>query len=262
MRLEVKDVSFHYHSSERAVLADLSLVLEPGSYWCVAGPNGAGKSTFLKLACGLLPIDAMSGTIYWDSRELRTWERLELARNIAFVPGSLKTQFPVSVSDFVIQGRYARSTRLWDRHSEADLRIAEQNLVRVGMATLSDAMITEISAGETQLAMIARALTQEPKVLILDEATAHLDLSYQLKIFDLLNELNNQGMTIVVVSHDVNLAAEFCPNAIWLNGGRLYNFGTMKETLTNNLVQDLYGITSRIEVSTNPFTKKPKIFWK
>lgn len=257
-----KDLSFQYEGSSRQALSRLSFVAEPGSYWCLAGPNGSGKSTFLKLACGLLHGQSHRGELSWNGTVVRDWSRLDLARSVGFVAGSLKTQFPVTVLEFVLQGRYARSTGLWRRPGANDRAVAEASLERVGIAALAEASVSEISAGETQLTMIARALAQEPRALLLDEATANLDLRHQLCVFELLAELNRGGMTIVVVSHDLNLAAEFCPNALWLKDGAVFSQGSLAETLSTELMGELFEVGGRVEVGENPFTHRPKIFWR
>ncbi len=262
MKLIARDVGFRYRVDGRQVLAGLTFTAEPGSYWCIAGPNGSGKSTFLKLCAGLLPSADMTGELQWNDTTILQWTRLELARSVAFVPGTLRSQFPISVAEFVLQGRYARSTTFWTKPSNSDSNIAAANIERVGIAALSDSLIGEISAGEAQLTLIARALTQEPKVLILDEATANLDLRYQLRIFELVESLNKQGMSIFLVSHDLNIAAEFCPNVVWMNDGTIYKQGAMAETLTNELMADLYGVEGKIEIGKNPFTGRTKVFWK
>lgn len=261
MKLETKGLSYSYAEGSSQVLSEITLTIEPGSYWCVAGPNGSGKSTFLKLACGLLPLEQMKGELKWSGRALKDWPRVELARNVAFVPGTLKTAFAVSVREFVLQGRYAHSD-FWARPSSADRKTADGALEKVGIKTLADKALTEISSGETQLALIARALAQTPKVLVLDEATANLDLGYQSHVYSLLSELNRSGMTILLVSHDLNLAAEFSPNMIWLKNGSVFTSGSTRETLTTKLMQDLYSVGDRLEVGANPFTARPKVFWR
>lgn len=262
MKLVSKALTFTYPFAKEPTLNELSFTAEQGSYWCIAGPNGSGKSTFLKLACGLVADAQYKGELTWDDRPLVAWDRLELAKNVAFVPGSLRTQFPVSVSEFVLQGRYARSPNFWAHPSADDRELAQACLERIGIAAKAESIIGEISAGETQLALIARALAQQPQVLVLDESTANLDLSFQLSIFELLRELNNEGLTILVVSHDLNLAAEFCPNILWLSKGAVFAQGPTEETLTTSLMRELYCVEGRAEVGKNPFTSRPKIFWK
>lgn len=269
MKLVTKGLHFCYRRESPAVLTGIDLEIEPGSYWCVAGPNGSGKSTLLKLASGLIGpatmASGLSGALSWDNRPIHEWlhggHRLELARNIAFVPGALTTSFPVTVMEFVLQGRYAWS-EYWNRPSHDDQAITDEAIERVGISSFRQRLITELSGGETQLAMIARALAQRPKVMILDEATSSLDLRFQARIFKLLGQLNRQGMTILVVSHDLNLAAEFCPRMIWLNKGQLYSKGTVEETLTDKLMKDLYDVEGLVAVGANPFSGRPKVFWK
>jgi iron complex transport system ATP-binding protein len=261
MKLLARSVGYRYSKSAAPVLSDVTFEAECGAYWCLAGPNGSGKSTFLKLACGLLPTDKMEGELSWDGVPLSAWPRLELAKRVALVPGNLKTSFPVSVEEFVLQARFAHSPA-WKLPSARDREVADAAIEKVGITALRASLITELSAGETQLATIARALTQEPKVLILDEATSNLDLGFQARIFALLASLNKQNLSIFVVSHDLNLAAEFCPKALWLNKGKVQSSGSMKETLTPQLVDSLYGAAESIAVGENPFTHRPKIFWR
>lgn len=261
MKLAAKNICFRYQEKGAFILTNLSFTAEPGSYWCVAGPNGSGKSTFLKLASGLLGAAHMQGELSWDGRAVAQWPRIELARNIGFVAGSLKTYFPISISEFVLQGRFPHSRGLWSQPTAYDRTASNICLERVGIAQLADKLVSEVSSGELQLAMIARALAQEPRVLILDETTANLDLHHQLRVFELLGELNKTGMTILIVSHDLNLAAEFCPSALWLKAGSTYAQGTMDSTLTDALMTELYDMDGRVKVGRSPCTNRPKIFW-
>lgn len=271
-RLEVRDLFFSYRGTPRSsnavhALHGLSLVIEQGEYWCLAGPNGSGKSTLLKLVSGLFSTFDMkrglSGTLNWAGRSVLDWltaDRLEFARQVAFVASSLRTDFPVTVEEFVLQGRYARSP-YWAKPAAQDRSIAASAIDSVGIKTRASRLITELSAGETQLAMIARALAQEPRLLILDESTSSLDPGFQAKIFSLLARENARGTSILVVSHDLNLAAEFCPRVIWLSDGKIIAKGSAEKTLTAALLHKLYGTGNLIEVGKNPFSGKPKIFW-
>lgn len=261
MKLEMKDVSYGYGLRAQKVLKQVSFELEPGSYWCVAGPNGSGKSTFLKLLCGLLPQGGFSGQILWEKKSVFEWKRLSLAQNLAFVPSSLKTSYPIDVESFVLQGRFSRSS-IWSKPTDQEHELVSQALQKVGLNSVAEKWLTEISAGELQLALIARALVQEPKVLVLDEATANLDLQNQIEVFHLLADLNSKGISILVVSHDLNLAAEFCPNVLWLKDGQVVTSGAFKDTLTQSLLTQLYGIGTQVEVGQNPFTSQPKLFFK
>jgi len=267
MKLIARDIKFHYPRSDKKLVLDgFNLEAESGSYWCLAGPNGSGKSTFLRLACGLLPLSGFSGELTWDDKAVtglvaNTTGRLELAKMVSFVPSTLKTRFPISVEEFVVQGRYARAS-MWSEHTLRDKKVAEEAIEQIGIASLSEAMLDEISAGEVQLALIARALAQEPRALVLDETTSNLDLNYQSRVFDLLARLNrDRAMTVIVVSHDLNLATEFCPNVCWLHHGKNHAQGAMETTLTKQLLEEIYGSALRVEVGKNPYTGRPKVFY-
>ncbi|MEW6057783.1 MAG: ABC transporter ATP-binding protein [Bdellovibrionota bacterium] len=262
MQLTIRNLDYRYPSQKNSALSGISFSIETGSYWCLAGPNGSGKSTLLRLACGFLPSKDLSGEISWNSKPVQQWTRLELARHIAFVPGFLKTTFSISVLNFVLQARYPW-TDYWSRPTHEDYSIARSAIDKVGIAGFENTSLASLSLGELQLVLIARAIAQTPKVLLFDEATANLDIKYQQKVFMLLNALKNEGMTILVVSHDLNLAAEFCSNVIWLHQGSVYSAGSFEETLTTKLIADIYGVDDEdISIGKNPHSHKPKLFWR
>lgn len=261
MNLTAKNVRYRYRDDQSPALDGVNLEVGSGEYFCISGPNGSGKTTLLRLAAGLLPMEGFTGELEWNGRGIEKWNRLELARHIAFVPGNLAPRFAFAVEDFILQGRFAHSS-LYTRPSSRDRDIARAAMEKTGIASIAMRAITELSAGQLQLVLLARALTQEPQALILDEATAHLDLSFQAGIFDLLATLHAKGVTILLVSHDLNLAAEFCPRLAWIDKGRIVRHGSMTETLTTETVASIYGAHNRLAVDKNPFSGKPKLFWK
>ena len=264
MKLEIKNAQFSFSPRSTPVLQNLNFEIASGSYWCLAGPNGAGKSTLLRLAAGLIDFKFFTGNASWILKEakrpIQSFSRNELAHYLAFVPGSLKSHFSISIEAFVLQGRYIHSPFL-SRASQSDLDIARAAMSRVGIDSIAYSLIDEVSAGELQLALIARALCQQPSVLILDEATANLDLGHQAKIYSLLHGLNSEGMTILLVTHDLNISAEFCPNLAWMKSGSIIAHGKTEEMLTTEHLQKIYGDDVGAKIGRNPFTNKPKIFW-
>ncbi|MGE4232002.1 MAG: ABC transporter ATP-binding protein [Bacteriovoracia bacterium] len=265
MKLEIKDVSFTYATTGHKALDSVNLTFESGSFWSIVGPNGSGKSTLVRLICGLLGRDKwgyrFTGEILWDRIPLSEFTRLEIAREIAFVPNNAQICFPISVREFVLQGRFCRSY-FWNIPTRKDREVADQAMARIGILELADRLMDEISVGQLQLTLLSRALAQEPKILVLDEATANLDLAFQIQIQTLLKELNKAGLTILSVTHDLNLAAEIYDNIVWLYKARVHALGSASETMNETLISELYGdLLGKIKVDKNPFTQRPKIYW-
>lgn len=249
----MKNIRFRYDHDW--VLDDVNLSIQSDSFLGLIGPNGSGKTTLLKILAGLL-IPAL-GEVELEGRQLKNWSNRERARALAFVPQESHFLYPYTVIDVVLMGRAPYSPLMgFDR--PVDIDIARKALGRVGLSHLSDRMIQTLSGGERQMVIIARALAQEPKVLLLDEPTAYLDLSHQIDIYQILFELNkNEGLTVVVVSHDVNLAALYCKNLILLKKGKIHASGPPKEVLTTALLQQVYGCETLIDA--HPTTGRPRI---
>ena len=249
----MKNIRFRYDHDW--VLDDVNLSIQSDSFLGLIGPNGSGKTTLLKILAGLL-IPAL-GELELEGRQLKNWSNRERARTLAFVPQESHFLYPYTVMDVILMGRAPYSPLMgFDR--SVDIDIAGRALGRVGLSHLSDRMIQTLSGGERQMVIIARALAQEPKVLLLDEPTAYLDLSHQIDIYQILFELNkNEGLTVVVVSHDVNLAALYCKNLILLKKGKIHASGPPKEVLTTALIQQVYGCETLID--PHPTTGRPRV---
>ncbi len=223
----------------RAVLRGVDLALEAGEVLVLAGPNGAGKTTLLRVATGVLAPDA--GEVTLLGRPLGGWGRRERARAVALVPQETHVPFPFSVGEVVLMGRTPHAARL-GFESREDLRAAAAALERLGIAELADRSILEVSGGERQLAMVARALAQDARVLLLDEPTAHLDVHRRLALEALVRELAGEGRSVLLVSHDLALSARGADRIALLSGGRVLAAGPPAEVLQPGPLRETFGV--------------------
>ncbi len=251
--LELENVKAGYGS--RVVLPALSLEMEKGGFAGIIGPNGAGKSTLLRTASGVLPPRA--GAVRFQGQDLYRIPPRSRARRLAFVPQDSRISFSFTAAEVVMMGRYP----YWGRFSSGgrqDREIVRRALELTDTLPLENRDIGELSAGERQRVIIARALAQEPELLFLDEATAHLDLGHQTGIFDLLRRLNREKkLTIISVSHHLNVAAEYCHQLFLLAAGTLTAAGTPEEVLREEIIARVY--RTRVKVEKNPVTGKPYV---
>jgi iron complex transport system ATP-binding protein len=230
--IDCREVSAGYR--EQKVLDRVSLSVAEGQMLALLGPNGAGKSTLLRVLTGLHPHNA--GTVELFGRDLRQISSGERARLVAVVPQEVTTPMSFTVGELVALGR-----RRWAQLDARDRHVVEEALVYTDTLELRDRFYSELSGGEKQRAIIALALAQEPKLLLLDEPTAHLDINHRLEVLQLLERLNRErGLTVVMTSHDLNLAAEFFPHLVLLDRGRLVAAGTAREVLREDLLEDVY----------------------
>jgi iron complex transport system ATP-binding protein len=235
-------------------LRGVDLALGAGEFAGVIGPNGAGKSTLLRVMAGVLRPSA--GEVRLLGRRLSDYRRREVARLLAVVPAPGTPQFSFTVREYVSMGRTPYLGRLQPDRPE-DGAVVERSLRATDAEPLTDRVITELSAGEWQRVSIARALAQEPRVLLLDEPTAFLDLGHQREVAELLVKLNaEQGITLVWVSHDLNLAAEYCPRLVVLAEGKVRAEGSPEEVLTEALIAEVYG--AQVQVDRGP-AGKPRV---
>jgi iron complex transport system ATP-binding protein len=237
MMLAVEGVAIGYR--DKLVAQDVSFTLAAGEVLCLLGPNGCGKSTLFKTLLGLIP--AGSGRVVLDGEDIAAWPRWRLARQVAYVPQAHNALFPFSVLDIVIMGRTAH-IGAFAAPSAADRAIAERSLEALGVAALANRIYTEISGGERQLVLIARALAQEPRALIMDEPTASLDFGNQIRVLQQVRALAAAGIAIVLSTHDPDHAF-FCADRVaLLHGGRLAAIGTPDEQITPQRLRQLYGV--------------------
>lgn len=237
--MEFRSVSHRYPDAPGNALADVSLSFRPGRHHAVLGPNGAGKSTLLRLGLGLL--SPTEGTILLDGRPTAEWSRRTVARRVGMVTQEPPAPFPLSVRTFVEMGRNPY-LRPWAGLRTEDREVVDRTLERVEMAALAERRLTDLSGGELQRAKVARALAQEPRTLLLDEPTAHLDLGHQVRIFRLVDRLvREDGLTAITVTHDLNLASRFAHRLILLVEGRVVEEGTADQVIRPGPVERAFG---------------------
>jgi iron complex transport system ATP-binding protein len=244
--LAAREVSFSYRArrAQDPVLDRVSVSIDRGSIVGLLGPNGSGKTTLLRILSGVLKPAA--GDVTLDGRRVAEMSRRELARCLAVVPQDTHSTFDFSVLEMVLMGRYPHlgPFRL---EGEADLEIAREALAATATSQFADRRFSTLSGGEKQRVVIASALAQTSDVLLLDEPTASLDLGYQLEIAALLKRLNTaRAMTMVVSTHDLNLAASICNRIVLLSRGRVIAYGAPHETLTSEHVRRLYGVDAEV----------------
>ncbi len=234
----------------RVVLTGASLSLAFGEVLVLAGRNGAGKTTLLRIATGLLAPDV--GQVLLEGRPLAAHARREVARSLALVAQDSSVPFPFTVEEIVLLGR-APHLRGFGFESREDRRIAGACMERLGIGALAQRSILELSGGERQLAMIARALAQTPRILLLDEPVAHLDLAHRLALEELLRALAHEGKAVLLVSHDLAGAARVADRIALLAGGRIVACGAAREVLHADLMREVFGVDALlVETSEGP----------
>lgn len=243
------------------VLDGLTFEVRPGEIVGVLGPNGSGKSSLLKILAKVLR--PQEGSVKLFGRELLGMPQHDVARAVALVPQESQIAFPFSITEMVLMGRFPHHRRNiglsglgWE--GPEDIRVAEAAMRETDVLHLAHRSITDVSGGERQRAVIARALTQEPKVLLLDEPTAFLDLHHQLDICSILRRLNEErGLTVVLASHDLNLASQYCDRLLLLDRGRTVRLGPPEEVMTPEVLEEVY--RCRVLVDRHPQSGLPRV---
>lgn len=241
MIIEVSNLSFSYNSHN--VLQNVALELREGEILGIIGPNGSGKSTLLKCIDSILK--PKSGSILLDGKEVNRMQRSELAKLIGYVAQREESRFPVNVFDVVLMGR--KPYLSW-KPSQADLEKVASIIELLNLESIAMREIDSISGGERQKVMIARALAQEPPVLLLDEPTSFLDLRHQLEVMELIKTLSEQGKTSIVAIHDLNLAIRYCHKFLLLKEGKVFASGG-KEVISPENIEPVYQV--KISCCTN-----------
>ncbi len=251
--IEINHVSVGYR--ERIVLRDIHCEIAPGEILGVVGPNGVGKSTLVKAVSGVLPLH--EGEIRIHGRLVQSLSPAERAQTVAVVPQAVQLPGAFSVLQVVLMGRTPYLGWL-GREGERDWEAAWQALERAGASHLADRPVGELSGGEQQKVLIARALAQTPGALLLDEPTAHLDLKHQDEVLQLVRSLAiDEGLSVLITLHDLNLVARFTDRVALLSGGRVFKVGLPAEVLLPEDLAKVYGM--EIHVTTHPIHGTPLV---
>ena len=262
-RFDGVDFSYPMAEPQRGhpfTLTGVSFDLADGEILGVLGPNSAGKTTLIRLLTRI--VAPTRGTIEVEGVRLAAMTRAELARRIAVVPQDVPQGLPFTVQELVLMGRYPHAPRRFFE-TPGDLAVAREAMAATGVLDLAAARVGILSGGERQRVALARALAQAPRLLVLDEPTAHLDLRYQVECAALLRRVNGaRGTTILLVSHDLNLAGALCDRVLLLADGRVARLGTPEDVLEETLLTKIYGCD--VAVERNALTGRPvvQVAWR
>lgn len=234
--ISLQNIRFFYEP-EKPVLNELSFDIQEGGITVILGPNGSGKTTLLHAILGLL--DSQSGEIWIAGRKQSSYTRRELSQVLALVPQIEMVPFNFNVFEYVLLGRTPQLGFL-DMPGEEDVQIVKDTLSALNLNNLKDRPVTELSGGEYQMVTLARALVQQPQILLLDEPTSHLDLSNKGRLLDILNGLAEQGVTVVFTTHDPDSAAMIADHVILLKAGAILDAGPLSHVFTSEKLSDTY----------------------
>ena len=235
--IKIEGVRFGYNGSE--VLKGVEFEGKRGEFIGLIGPNGSGKSTLMRLMNRILKPHV--GTIWLEGHDLDKMKIEDIAKVCANVPTEFNEDFNMSVQDLVFLGRYPFAKGLW-WDKEEDEEMVVEAMKRFGVYHLKDRNFSELSSGEAQRVLLAKAVVQCPRVLLVDEPSAHLDLKYKLEVMEHLRDMLSGNVTIIIASHDLNLLAKYCDKLMVLSKGRIVGFGTPEEIMTAEMVEKVYGV--------------------
>lgn len=251
--IDIHHLKFSYRDTP--VLDDISFSVNTGAFFIIIGPNGSGKTTLLKLMSGMEK--QQRGNVHIMDKPVENYARKALARKMAFVQQNPLVDFAFTVFEVVLMGRAPHQGMLGVER-EKDVAIAEQAILFTGIEHLANRKLDQLSGGEQQRVFLARAICQEPQLVLLDEPTASLDLAHQTRIMDLMRELREEKqITVVMVSHDVNLAAMYADELLLLSKGRIVKKGRPEEVLTYETLENAYDC--KLLVDTSPLGDFPRI---
>lgn len=246
--LQLNNIFFSYRDTP--VLKGISIDVEKSKFVSILGPNGSGKSTLLKTINNIYTPE--QGSISIEGKNISLFKPKELAKKIALVPQDTIIDYDFTVKEIIMMGRHPYKGR-FQRENEEDFRIVENVMKMTNTYEIKDRFITEISGGERQRVIIAKALAQDPSIILLDEPTSHLDINHQMDILNLLQKLNREkGTTIILVIHDINLAARYSDEIILIDEGIVIGAGKPEDVITLKNMEKAYNI--KVAIDKNKYT--------
>ncbi len=251
--LNAENISFSFR--DKKILSDVSFTVSPGEFFVIIGPNGAGKTSLLKILSGLQKIQ--NGSLKIKGNDISCFTRRSLSQILAIVPQQVEVSFPFTVTETVIMGRTPHLGIL-GMEDKTDIAMTEEAMRFTDIANLAERKLFQLSGGELQRVIIARAICQEPEIILLDEPTTALDPAHQLKIMNLMERLRSQhGTTIIMVSHDLNLASMYGDRILLLKDGHVIKTGEPKAVLEKSLLEECYGC--EMMVDENPLGRVARV---
>jgi len=242
--LSISAISYHYQKD--LVLNDVSFELKKGDYCAIIGPNGSGKTTLLHVLSGALK--KQEGEVLISDKKIEDYDVKELAKQISVVPQRSEPVYHFSVFDMVMFGRHPYQTR-WNSYNPDDEEIVVDALKKTNLLSLKNRMTSQLSGGEFQRTLIARAIAQQAPLMLLDEPLSNLDIPHQFEILEILSELNRtKQTTILMVIHDVSLAIQAIPKSLLLKNGRVVYMGDTRDICRKNLIFDLFDLDKNYEI--------------
>ena len=253
MKLDIQSLSVTL--GDTTIVKEASFAIERGEFVGIIGPNGSGKTTLLKALRGLYPTSG--GDIFWDGKSIASLSDKEIAHHVAYMQQSVNVSFDYEAIDIVMTARYPY-LKWWEQEGPEDKVIVEQAMKEVGVYHLRNRSVQSLSGGERQRVFLAKALAQQTEVLLLDEPTAALDLVYADDIFYEGRRLCDEGKTILIVVHDLELAAKYCTKLVLVSDGRIVDVGTPREVLTADNLKAAFHLSAA--VYDDPYFKQQRIF--
>lgn len=242
---------------DKKIFSNLSLDFAKGEFVSIIGPNGAGKSTLLKLIDGFM--QSQSGSIEIMGKKVEDWDQRELAKIVTYIPQENFIQYNFTVEEIVLMGRYPYLS-VWQNYSQKDHNFVDQIITDLALDKLRHKYITQLSGGEKQRTLIARAIAQDSDFILLDETFSHLDINHQIEILNIMKDLHvNKGKSIIMISHNINLSSNYSERMIAIKDGTLVADGSPDQVVTSDNLATLFDI--KLGVVENPLTLKPNIIY-
>ena len=240
--IRIDGLSFKYKGTKNNVLDSMSIEIKGPQLISILGPNGAGKSTLIH--CMNKILEPTGGTVMVNDADVKDISIKDMAKISSYVPYTSTDSFPLTVVDTILMGRHPHAK--WGSLKD-DLAIVNESLKLLNIEDLADSMFNELSAGQHQKVMLARGFAQEPRILFLDEPTSNLDIKYQLEITRILRRMSREkGVLVVMISHDINIAAKYSDNIIVLHNRGIYSFGKPEDVITSEMLKEVYDVDAVI----------------